>query len=191
MKSNGSANHVNFKTNIFIAYFVEPKYPWVMWIYFSCPPGVNPTCFQKNSVTLYQVWYIWIHIRCNLKVGGKWIKTNIWIGRVFKGSPQCESFIGNMGLRGPHRFMSTGFHCTPGVMSNYVQRYLVALYPDTHFWIPVSYKLERNVFKLIFELKVFSVGNFNSLIVPLVMSMQFHCTPGLRMKCVCRWLRLE
>ena len=80
------------------------------------------------------------------------------------------------------------FKCAPGVISNYFQRNSISLYPDSYDLITVTNKLETNVFRQMFTLKVFSTGNLSlgishetshSLNSMGLCSYTFNRTPGV------------
>ena len=74
--------HVNtfsFNPKSKLSYLQENPIALHQGRYFHCTPGVNSTYSQGIPFALYQVWYIWIHIRRNLKVRGTCIQTNIYI----------------------------------------------------------------------------------------------------------------
>ena len=168
---------------------MEPKFQWVIWIYFHCTTGVNSTYFHGNPVAIYQVWYIWIHIRRNIEVGGTCIQKNICIGR---------DFIDDL-LSG-HTWTTSsyvnGFSLCPRNNFKLCSKKSGFTIPDT--WMTVNLHGGDNSFWQIFALKLFSTGNLSlgisQEISPFLNSMElcpypFNRTSGVRIY-VCWWLQM-
>ena len=109
---------------------------------------------RQICIQIYQTLY-------NIKVRGTCIQTNMCIARDFKENLQYEPFHENLGIREPHRVMWICFHCAQGVFSNYAERNLITLFPDTYSWMTITYTVETNAYRQIFALKSFSTENLS------------------------------